>query len=135
MPSFLARVSKMYREGSSYHNFQHALDVLQATYFYLQVEGCVPNILRLLDTKQLSSVDFGRSSPSIELWARPQISLLQRALRNEDLFALYIAAIGHDIGHPGVSNAFLVSDEFFPLYMNSAFIAEECEDATCRTFQ
>ncbi|KAF8503901.1 hypothetical protein BU17DRAFT_58437 [Hysterangium stoloniferum] len=93
MPSFLARVSKIYRERSSYHNFQHALDVLQATYFYLQEEGCVPSILHLLNIEKL--------------WTRPQVSLLQRALRNEDLFALFIAAIGHDIGHPGVSNAFL----------------------------
>lgn len=32
-----------------------------------------------------------------------------RILRPKDIFALLIAAIGHDIAHPGVNNAFLVS--------------------------
>lgn len=29
-------------------------------------------------------------------------------LRKEDLFALYIAAAGHDVGHPGFNNIFMV---------------------------
>jgi hypothetical protein len=32
-----------------------------------------------------------------------------RILRPNDIFALLIAAIGHDTAHPGVNNAFLVS--------------------------
>lgn len=31
-----------------------------------------------------------------------------RILRPRDIFALLIAAIGHDTAHPGVNNAFLV---------------------------
>ena len=30
-------------------------------------------------------------------------------LTHEDLFALCIAAVGHDVGHPGLTNAFMVS--------------------------
>ena len=29
-------------------------------------------------------------------------------LRKEDIFALCIAAIGHDVGHPGFNNMFMV---------------------------
>jgi hypothetical protein len=32
-----------------------------------------------------------------------------RILRPSDIFALLIAAIGHDTAHPGVNNSFLVS--------------------------
>jgi len=31
-------------------------------------------------------------------------------LRPEDIFALLVASIGHDVGHPGVNNMFLVCD-------------------------
>lgn len=37
----------------------------------------------------------------------PHDSLLS-CLTNEDIFALHIAAIGHDVGHPGLNNAFMV---------------------------
>jgi hypothetical protein len=30
-------------------------------------------------------------------------------LGNQELFALYIAAIGHDVGHPGFTNNFMVT--------------------------
>lgn len=36
-------------------------------------------------------------------------SLPQHILRPKDIFALLIAAIGHDAAHPGVNNAFLAS--------------------------
>ena len=32
-----------------------------------------------------------------------------------DVFALYVAAIGHDVGHPGFTNGFMVSLCFFVL--------------------
>jgi hypothetical protein len=33
---------------------------------------------------------------------------VQDLLRPEDIFALIVASIGHDVGHPGVNNMFLV---------------------------
>ena len=131
VPPFLARVSKIYRSQTSYHNFQHAFDVLQAVYCYLCEAGCIPSVEILLDREQTPVVTSypietgkgkGRASPAADVglpspryhksfWRRPApgSTLLQRALRNQDLFALFVAAIGHDIGHPGVSNAFLVN--------------------------
>jgi len=35
-------------------------------------------------------------------------SRIRDVLGNRDLFALCLAAIGHDVGHPGLSNAFMV---------------------------
>lgn len=35
---------------------------------------------------------------------------IQDFLRPEDIFALVVASIGHDVGHPGVNNMFLVSE-------------------------
>ena len=34
-------------------------------------------------------------------------------LSNHDLFTLYVAAIGHDVGHPGFTNGFMVSPSCF----------------------
>lgn len=34
-------------------------------------------------------------------------------LGNRELFALYIAAIGHDVGHPGFTNNFMVTLRIF----------------------
>jgi hypothetical protein len=41
--------------------------------------------------------------------SRASCSLAQNLLRPKDVFALLIAAIGHDAAHPGVNNLFLVS--------------------------
>ena len=78
----------------------------------------------------------GRGSNSAVLWTRPQVTLLQRALRNEDFFVLFIAAIGHDIGHPGVNNAFLVNRGILVYFMGTERQSlEKCENAVGRTFQ
>jgi hypothetical protein len=37
-------------------------------------------------------------------------------LGNRELFALYIAAIGHDVGHPGFTNNFMVPLYMFPVF-------------------
>lgn len=52
---------------------------------------------------------FADGSPSISN------SKSYHILRPRDMFALLIAAIGHDIAHPGVNNAFLVSPIFIIL--------------------
>jgi hypothetical protein len=33
---------------------------------------------------------------------------IDQLLRPKDIFALLIASIGHDVGHPGVNNMFMV---------------------------
>jgi hypothetical protein len=46
-------------------------------------------------------------SESNQLQIRPQIKQLFQPL---DIFALLMASIGHDVGHPGVNNNFMVSN-------------------------
>ena len=85
---------------NTYHNFQHALDVFQATYFFLFTAGMVPPVSILLHADaRLWQPDKPTSST---------VPSFLNYLENEDIFALYIAAVGHDVGHPGLTNAFLV---------------------------
>lgn len=95
---FLKHLRRLYCGRNSYHNFRHALDVLQACQAFLCAAGVIPPASRLL----------GRD---VRPW-RPdkKLSGLVSNLRNMDLFTLAIAAIGHDVGHPGFTNVFMVSD-------------------------
>ncbi|OCH89218.1 HD-domain/PDEase-like protein [Obba rivulosa] len=92
--TFLHHLRQIYRRGNTYHNFQHALDVFQATHHFLFCAGVVPPVSILLDAD-------GRT------WTRDKDDTLLSCLTCEDLFALYIAAVGHDVGHPGLTNSFL----------------------------
>ncbi|KAL0573634.1 3',5'-cyclic-nucleotide phosphodiesterase [Marasmius crinis-equi] len=88
---------RIYRWENPYHNFEHALDVLQATYTFLRLAGMVPSVMILLDDEATAwstahSFDSGQ---------------LMTTLRPQDLFVLYIAAIGHDVAHPGFTNVFM----------------------------
>jgi 3',5'-cyclic-nucleotide phosphodiesterase len=70
---FLFFIRDNYRIGNPFHNFRHAIDVLQATNYFF---NCL-----------LSNSKF-------------KITQL-------DCFALLLASLGHDIGHPGITNVFL----------------------------
>ena len=87
----------MYRDSNSYHNFQHALDVFQAIHIFLMSAGAVPPVHVLLE------------SPGDVPWVpRTVPGSYVSLLNNETLFALHIAAVGHDVGHPGFTNNFMV---------------------------
>lgn len=89
----------VYRHQNSYHNFEHALDVLQAIHIFLCSAGRVPPASILLE-------------PDARTWKPEQSAgkpALVHYLTPVDLFCLYVASIGHDVGHPGVTNSFMVS--------------------------
>ena len=92
---FLKHLRRLYCGQNSYHNFQHALDVLQACQAFLCAAAVVPPVSALCR--------------DIHPW-RPdkKENCLVSSLENMDLFALFIAAIGHDVGHPGFTNMFMV---------------------------
>jgi hypothetical protein len=79
-----------YNDFVHYHNFRHVVDVLQAVFFFLFQLGILPSY------PEKSSRNSRRSSP------------LATVLEPFDALVLLISAIGHDVGHPGVNNAFLV---------------------------
>ena len=97
--NLLFNMRHVYRHQNSYHNFEHALDVLQAIHMFLSSAGRVPPASILLE-------------PDARTW-RPKQTAGKPALVNcltpSDLFCLYVASIGHDVGHPGVTNNFMVS--------------------------
>ncbi|TFL04785.1 hypothetical protein BDV98DRAFT_331228 [Pterulicium gracile] len=93
--SFLLHLRQLYRTND-YHNFEHALDVLQATYRFLRSAKMVPPVEIVTGSRTWKSErehDLG--------------GCLVTCLRKADMFALCIAAIGHDVGHPGLTNNFM----------------------------
>jgi hypothetical protein len=75
-----------------YHNFRHVVDVLQALFHFLVQIGTLPW--------------YPSDTP------RPQNALespIAQLLKPFDALTLLVSAIGHDVGHPGVNNAFLVA--------------------------
>jgi len=99
----------VYRHQNSYHNFEHALDVLQAIHMFLRSAGRVPpaSILLESDTRTWKPKQSA-GKPALVDYLAPV-----------DLFCLYVASIGHDVGHPGVTNSFMVScPPLFLCYVN-----------------
>ena len=76
-----------------YHNFRHVVDVMQAIFYFLLQLGTLPPYPASAEKSNV----HGPVSPIAAL------------LKPFDALTLLISAIGHDVGHPGVNNAFLVS--------------------------
>ncbi|KAF2270969.1 HD-domain/PDEase-like protein [Lojkania enalia] len=89
---FLLASRSAYNEFVLYHNFRHVCDVLQALFYFLVQIGTLPR--------------YPSATPPPENTAKSPIALL---LQPFDALTLLISAIGHDVGHPGVNNAFLVA--------------------------
>jgi hypothetical protein len=112
---FINDLSKLYRRENRYHSFVHALDVLQAVYCFLEKEGRVAPIREMQFVEEEGVWRNTRVAPisnRLPIWG--EWSGLD-LLGDRDLFLLALAAIGHDVGHPGNSNAFLVRC-FYPCY-------------------
>jgi hypothetical protein len=92
---FIFDICNSYHSANPYHNFRHAVDVLQANYYFLCKIGAIEPMC-------LGSIPKDTQERIIN----PQIKDLLDPL---DIFALLMASIGHDVGHPGVNNTFMVS--------------------------
>ncbi|KAL4808672.1 hypothetical protein BDV18DRAFT_132882 [Aspergillus unguis] len=87
--TFLLACRASYNSFVLYHNFRHAIDVLQSVFCFLLHIGALPPY------GQIGS-NADRNCP------------IAGMLKPFDSLTLLIAAIGHDVGHPGVNNFFLV---------------------------
>ncbi|KXN82454.1 3',5'-cyclic-nucleotide phosphodiesterase regA [Leucoagaricus sp. SymC.cos] len=96
---FIIHIRQLYRWQNHYHNFEHAVDVLQAVHCYLRVAGMVPPVTLLMEEGMWSSTREHDSGP------------LVTCLTPREIFGLYLAAIGHDVGHPGLNNPFMKNAE------------------------
>lgn len=75
-----------------YHNFRHAVDVLQSLFHFLVQIGTLP------------PYPIGADPPPHS----QNKSAIAKLLGSFEALTLLISAIGHDVGHPGVNNMFLV---------------------------
>lgn len=92
---FLLSSRAAYNDFVKYHNFRHVVDVLQALFHFLVRIGTLPPY----------PLDNDSAPPPPPT---PQCAIAQ-LLKPFDALTLLISAIGHDVGHPGVNNAFLVA--------------------------
>ena len=126
--AFIHHLRRIYRYENSYHNFEHALDVLQAAQSYLKSEGMVPSPTILFEPTRMWK-------PKKEFDSGSLISTL--GLR--ELFILYVAAIGHDVGHPGFTNGFMVCrlslDRIPSSHPRFTYPPEKCTDTLIRRFR
>jgi len=76
--------------------------VLQALHCYLLSAGMVPSVALLLKDENEPG---GMWTCAREHDSGPLVT----CLTPREIFALYLAAIGHDVGHPGFNNPFMVS--------------------------
>ncbi|CDK27884.1 unnamed protein product [Kuraishia capsulata CBS 1993] len=84
--SFLFHVRDNYRLGNPFHNFRHAIDVLQASFYFVSKLQAISANDSLINNR------------------------LSKELMNPCATALLlVASLGHDIGHPGITNPFLTA--------------------------
>lgn len=91
LTGFLVASRSAYNAFVPYHNFRHVVDVLQAIFFFLVQLGRLPPF------------------PESTTHEKQEPSPIAALIRPFDALTLLITAIGHDVGHPGVNNAFLVT--------------------------
>ncbi|OGE49430.1 hypothetical protein PENARI_c021G10776 [Penicillium arizonense] len=89
LQNFLLACRAAYNSFVLYHNFRHAIDVLQSVFCFLLHIGALPPY---------------RPAGQSRVPESPIASILAPF----DALTLLISAIGHDVGHPGVNNFFLV---------------------------
>lgn len=109
----LLSLRSAYHARNGYHNFSHAADVTQACYSFLVRMGLAPPLYLLCEDDYDPNIGEGRRK-----WRRNRAveeGGMGELLRPMDVFALMVAAIGHDVGHPGLSNAYMVSLRLFML--------------------
>ncbi|KAK9721183.1 3',5'-cyclic-nucleotide phosphodiesterase [Basidiobolus ranarum] len=89
---FILTVRISYNDLNPYHNFYHAVDVLQASYYTLRKLGLIGK-----------NPSYPAHSPT------GGKRCLQEFMRPNDVFALIVASLAHDLGHPGVNNAYMIN--------------------------
>ncbi|WVQ98530.1 hypothetical protein IAU59_005656 [Kwoniella sp. CBS 9459] len=101
----LFAIRAIYHAPNPYHNYVHAIDVLQATYMFLAQIGVAPPISYMREWSEDKPV-----------WKRSDVAgrdisvgtrRAREVMRAQDVLGVLVAAMGHDVGHPGLSNAFM----------------------------
>jgi CheY-like chemotaxis protein len=102
---FILAIRSSYRDDNPYHDFYHAVDVLQATYYTCCSAGLIPGCTT--DYRAFEGAESAAAALHID--TERLTRALHRILRPRDLFALMVASLGHDVGHPGVNNYYMIN--------------------------
>lgn len=117
--TFILACRRVYNSFVIYHNFRHACDVLQATFFFLLSVGALPPYPAIAGIQPRSQSrlpngiapeTYDHSKEDLQRAVDPSSrNPLSTLIRPFEAMALIISAVGHDVGHPGVNNLFLVT--------------------------
>ncbi|KAG7664621.1 PDE2 [[Candida] subhashii] len=113
-------VRDTYKNGNPFHNFRHAVDVLQACFHFLVRLGCLPKFKYLttdpeVEIEEQEPTDGSVEDLQTELVVAENINgsdddKKEPCLNPLQTLGLLIAALGHDVGHPGVTNLFMIKN-------------------------
>ncbi|ORX88895.1 HD-domain/PDEase-like protein [Basidiobolus meristosporus CBS 931.73] len=93
---FILAIRAAYSNPNPYHNFYHAVDVLQATYYTLKNVGLLGS--------------SGSNCPRLNTGSSAEVKRrIHEFLTPNDVFALLVSSLAHDLGHPGVNNAYMIN--------------------------
>lgn len=105
-------VRDTYKNGNPFHNFRHAVDVLQACFHFLVRLGCLPKFKQLTNDPEVDEEEENKEAKEeeIELIQTGEQIASDSCLNPLETLALLVAALGHDVGHPGVTNLFMIKN-------------------------
>ncbi|KAI9258036.1 hypothetical protein BDA99DRAFT_515078 [Phascolomyces articulosus] len=112
MYTFVFDIYNSYHNSNPYHNFRHAVDVLQSTYYFL----CKMGVLEPMDKEITDATSACHQEGYMHRCCSNEDKdelqhhrkLCKDLLQPMDILGLLMASLGHDVGHPGVTNMFMI---------------------------